>query len=58
MLLTASGVFVFAVLLVSVPLTRRKRFFYASDVSEVPKRLPNIFLQDYRNVIISIFIYG
>jgi len=46
MSLKASGVFVFAVILVSVPLTRRKRFFYASDVSKVPKRLPSIFTQD------------
>lgn len=46
MLLTASGVFIFAVFLVSLPLTRRKRFFYASDVSKVPKRLPNIFAED------------
>jgi hypothetical protein len=46
MLLTASGVFVFAVLLVSLPLTRRKRRKNASDVSEVTKRLPNIFAQD------------
>ncbi len=47
MLLKASGVFVFAVLPVSAPLTRRKRFFDASDVSEVPKRLLNIFTQDH-----------
>jgi hypothetical protein len=46
MLLTASGVFIFAVFLVSLPLTRRKRFFYASDVSKVTKRLPNIFTED------------
>ncbi len=46
MSLKASGVFVFAVLLVSFPLPRRKRRKNASDVAGGTKRLPNIFIQD------------